>query len=272
MTTKSILDRSKKEMQKRKYSQNTITSYIFYIKKYLDFLNVQKSKAKPNSIEYFLKNQIQNKVSPQTYNLILNALKFFTSKVEKQTNKINNNYRKIPTKKPNILTKMQVEKIISCTHYRKHLLIFSIAYGSGLKLNEIKNLKVKDLNLDNLTIKICNKQGRLLRESILAKKLKDELKLFIADKKSTDLLFTNHKGSILSDRAIQSAFARAIIKAKITKPVTFQSLRQSFTRHLLENGTSVHIIQLLLGHKNIRTTKLYQKNSNISLQKISSPL
>lgn len=272
MQPTQLLRKTKQKMLKKKYSQNTITTYLFYLKKYLDYLTAKKLKLEVVTIADFLKLQRQNKVSPQTYNLILNILKFFYTEVEKQTVQINTSYQKLSTKKLLTLTTKQVRKILSCTHYRKHLLLFSLAYGSGLRLSEVKNLRVKDINLDILTIKVHNKQGKVLRETILSNSLKDGLKLFTDNKKTTSLLFTNHQGSVLSDRAIQSAFRRALIKAKINKKVTFQSLRHSFTTQLLENGISTHTVQLLLGHKDIRTTKLYQKNQNMDIKNITSPL
>jgi len=126
--------------------------------------------------------------------------------------------------------------------------------------------------LENLTIQVRNKQGKKVRETIIAEKIKRELQSFINNKKPTDLLFTNHTGHQLSDRAIQSAFSSALARAKITKSATFQSLRYSFIKHLLENGIAIHHIQKLLGHKNIRTTKLYQKNVTTEITNIKSPL
>ncbi|PIY93307.1 MAG: hypothetical protein COY69_02295 [Candidatus Magasanikbacteria bacterium CG_4_10_14_0_8_um_filter_32_14] len=272
MKINSILQKIKKEMMTNKYSENTITSYLFYIKKYLVFLNNKKLNLATDTTQFFLKFQKQNKISPQTYNLILNALNFFYNKVGKQTNKVNIKYQSLSTKKPLTLTPKQIKKIIDCIHNPKHLFIISLAYGSGLRLNEIKNLRIKDLNLENLTIQVRNKQGKKVRETIIAEKIKRELQSFINNKKPTDLLFTNHTGHQLSDRAIQSAFSSALARAKITKSATFQSLRYSFIKHLLENGVAIHHIQKLLGHKNIRTTKLYQKNVTTEITNIKSPL
>jgi len=272
MKTKNILQKTKKEMLDEKYSLNTITSYIFYIKKYLDFLDSKKLNSATNNIPIFLKLQKQNKVSPQTHNLILNSLNFFYTKINKQPNKTNAKYQKLSTKKPLTLTTTQIKKVINCTHNSKHLLIISLAYGSGLRLNEIRNLKIKNLNLENLTIQIRNKQNKKIRETIIPISIKDNLQLFINKKKSSELLFTNHTGDKLSDRSIQKAFSNALTRAKIDKVVTFQSLRQSFIKHLLENGISIHHVQTLSGHKSVRTTKIYQKNILTKITNIKSPL
>src|SRR3989338_776976 len=96
--------------------------------------------------------------------------------------------------------------------------------------------------------------------------------VFMTGKKNDDFLFTSERGGKLSKRTAQKIFEHARDKAGIIKPATFHSLRHSFATHLLENGTDVRYVQVLLGHANIRTTQRYTQVTNPALRRIQSPL
>jgi site-specific recombinase XerD len=150
--------------------------------------------------------------------------------------------------------------------------MLALAYGAGLRLSEVVNLKVKDLSLDELTIHLKQAKGKKDRITILSEKIKDDLKNYIVGKRADEFVFTSERGGKLSERTLQKIFQTALKKAKIKKPATFHSLRHSFATHLLENGVDVRYVQELLGHANIRTTQVYTKVTNPRLKNIKSPL
>lgn len=106
----------------------------------------------------------------------------------------------------------------------------------------------------------------------MSQKVRDELQIYCSLKKSDDYVFESERGGSLHDRTLSHIFEHAKDKAGITKPATFHSLRHSFATHLIENGTDIRYVQVLLGHSNIRTTQIYTQVTNPALKNIQSPL
>jgi len=151
-------------------------------------------------------------------------------------------------------------------------LIISLSYGAGLRISEAQNLKVKDIDFDELTIHIKNAKGKKDRITILPEKIKNDLQKALSFKDQNDFIFESERGGKLSTRTLQKIFEKALMKTGIKKPATFHSLRHSFATHLLENGTDIRYVQELLGHQNIRTTQIYAHVTNPNLKNIKSPL
>jgi len=148
----------------------------------------------------------------------------------------------------------------------------ALAYGAGLRVSEVINLAVKDVDVKELTVIITEGKGGKERISILPEKLKDDLINIMTGKTGNQYLFESERGGKLSSRTAQTVFARSLKLAGIKKQATFHSLRHSFATHLLENGVDVRYIQKLLGHASITTTALYTKVTNPQLLNIVSPL
>lgn len=106
----------------------------------------------------------------------------------------------------------------------------------------------------------------------MSEKIRDELQRYCSLKKAYEYVFESERGGMLHERTLAHVFQHAKEKAGITKPATFHSLRHSFATHLLENGTDIRYVQVLLGHNNIRTTQMYTQVTNPSLKNIVSPL
>ena len=210
--------------------------------------------------------------SPQTINLYLNAIKFFYRDILKSPDKIDLKFAKRSKKLPIVLSHGEIEQIIEGLKNIKYKLMLSLAYGAGLRISEVINLKIKDIDLNELTIHLKEAKGKKDRITILPEKIRDDLKNFVAGKKTRDFVFASERGGKLSERSAQKVFKRALNNTKIKKPATFHSLRHSFATHLLENGVDVRYVQELLGHANIRTTQVYTKVANPSLKNIKSPL
>jgi site-specific recombinase XerD len=149
--------------------------------------------------------------------------------------------------------------------------MIALAYSGGLRVSEIINLKIKDLDLAELIIHIKNAKGNKDRITVFPEKLVMDLRKLIANKNFNDYVFASERGGKLTERTAQKIFENALKKSEIKKEATFHSLRHSFATHLLENGTDVRYVQELLGHSNIRTTQIYTKVTNPKLKNIKSP-
>ncbi len=269
------LDKTEQELKLRNYSQKTIKSYLSCLREYFDFLSFNKAikDLKSNEkVKSFLLIKKDKGKSGQTINLYLNAIKFFYRDVLKSVDKIDLKFSKTSKKLPIVLSHDEIENILNYIKNKKHKLMIALAYGAGLRISEIINLKVQDIDFEQFIIHLKEAKGKKDRITILPKRLKDDLLNLIAGKKNKDYVFESNRGGKLNIRSAQVVFEHALRDAQIKKPASFHSLRHSFATHLLENGVDVRYVQELLGHANIRTTQIYTKVTNPQIKNIKSPL
>jgi len=272
MKLTELLKKIENELKLRNYSKKTIKSYLFCLSDYFHYTKIVKKNPDINIIKKYLLEKQEKGQSGQTINLHLNAIKYFYREIFKSSVKIDLKFAKTSKKLPVVLSRNEIEKIINSIKNRKHKLIISLSYGAGLRVSEVVNLKVKDINIEDLVIHIKQAKGKRDRITVFPKRLKSEVVSFIAEKNSNDYLITSDRGGKLTSRTAQKVFENALKKSGTKKEATFHSLRHSFATHLLENGVDIRYIQELLGHQNIRTTQIYTKVTNPSIKNIKSPL
>lgn len=268
----NILDKTERVLQMRNYSSKTIKAYLLYIKEYIIFSKKEGIKNKQKAIEDFLLDKHKRNQSPQTINLALNAVKFFYAEVLKDPQRVDLKFAKRNKKLPVVLSRAEIEKIIDVTENSKYRLMIALGYACGFRVSEVVNLKVSDLDIDELVVHIKGAKGKKDRISVLPEKLQNDLRNLIAGKNADDFVFGANHGGQLTTTSLQKMFRKSLAKTKIIKPATFHSLRHSFATHLLENGTDARYVQELLGHANIRTTQIYTQVTNPKLKNIKSPL
>lgn len=265
------LNQLKKELKIRDYSSKTVKSYLYGLQKYFSFKKSHLEDLDIENIKDFLLNAKKNNISGQTRNLYLSAIKFYYHNVVKTNRNINIQSAKTTKSLPVVLSRSEIKALINQTNNLKHKLLLSLTYGAGLRVSEAVNLKVKDLNLEELTIHLKKSKGKKDRITILPDKLKVQLKNFTTGKSKDNFVFSSQRGGKLSTRTAQKVFKHSLKKAGIKKDATFHSLRHSFATHLLEDGVDVRYVQELLGHQNIRTTQRYTQVTNPKLKNIKSP-
>lgn len=267
-----VLEKTDQLLRLRNYSPKTCKAYLLYIKDYIIFSRKNKIKNKQKAIEEFLLDKYKRKQSPQTINLALNAVKFLYTEILNSPQKIDLKFAKRNKKLPIVLSRNEIKKIIKATDNPKYKLMISLGYGCGLRVSEVINLRVADLDIDQLVVHIKGAKGKKDRISVLPEKLQNDLRNIIAGKSANDFVFTSNRGGKLTTTSLQKMFRKSLARVKISKPATFHSLRHSFATHLLENGTDMRYVQELLGHSNIRTTQIYTQVTNPKLKNIKSPL
>lgn len=220
----------------------------------------------------FLDKLAKEGKSSYTLNQYHSAYKLYVTKILRRAWNVPFPYAKRHKKLPVVLSREEINRIIEHTKNSKHKLMISLAYGAGLRVSEVIEIKIRDLGLDELSLLIRDAKGGKDRISILPEKIRSDLQNMMAGKTGDHYLFESERGGKLSPRTAQIAFARSLKLAKILKAATFHSLRHSFATHLLENGIDIRYIQKLLGHASITTTQLYTKVTNPGLKNIKSPL
>ncbi len=175
-------------------------------------------------------------------------------------------------KLPLVLSKQEVIRILKVTNNLKHKTMLMMIYSAGLRLGELLNLKLQDIDSNRMKIHIRQAKGKKDRYVFLSQKLLDLLRLYFEEYKPQDFLFEGQKGNQYSPKSVQSVFKKAIKNAGVRKPATVHTLRHSFATHLLEDGTDIRYIQQLLGHKKLETTQIYTHITGSAMDKIKSPL
>ena len=264
------LKKLERELKLRGFSPLTIKSYIFYNQKFLDFVNKTPTQVTEDDIKNFIAEKISGGAKPRTIALIRSALKFFYNDVLEK-NLVSLKPPKISKSLPVVLTREEVKALIDSIKNKKHKLIVELLYSSGLRLSELVNLKVGDLELKEKIGWVRKGKGSKDRMFIISSKLCEELKKYLKNKKDIDYVFSGRKGK-MSVRNVQKIIKLAAKKAGINKPVHPHTLRHSFATHLLEAGENIRKIQELLGHSNLSTTQIYTHISTEELKKVKSPL
>ncbi len=272
MKLQELLQKIENELKLRNYSHKTIKSYLGCLSDYFKYIKIIKKDPEVATIKNYLLEKQERGQSSQTINLHLNAIKYLYREIFKNNVPIDIKFAKISNKLPVILSRGEIGKIINSITNKKHRLLVSLSYGAGFRVSETINLKIKDINPEELTIHIKEAKGKKDRLTIFPEKVLSNLKEIIALRDKNDFVFTSNRGGKLTQRSAQKIFETALKNANINKDATFHSLRHSFATHLLENGTDVRYVQELLGHANIRTTQIYTKVTNPALRKIKSPL
>ena len=167
----NILEKTDRLLRLRNYSPKTRKAYLLYIRQYIIFSKKAVIKDKQKAIEDFLLDKHKRKQSPQTVNLALNAVKFLYTEVLKDPQKIDLKFAKRSKKIPIVLSHSEIEKIIGVTNNTKYKLMISLVYACGLRISEVINLKVADLDIDELMVHIKGEKGKKARISILPEKL-----------------------------------------------------------------------------------------------------
>jgi site-specific recombinase XerD len=175
-------------------------------------------------------------------------------------------------KLPTVLNEQEVIQIFNVTENIKHKAILMLAYSAGLRLSELVNVKIKDIDSTRMQIRIEQAKGKKDRYSLLSIKLLEVLRKYFKDYKPKQWLFEGINGGMYSPRSIQLIMGESVKKAGITKKVGVHTLRHSFATHLLEGGTDLRYIQSLLGHESSKTTEVYTHITTKGFDQIKSPL
>ncbi|MBN1523538.1 MAG: tyrosine-type recombinase/integrase [Spirochaetales bacterium] len=259
----------------KRYSRNTIRTYK---KQFISFLRYYSGTA-PNDIceeqirQYLLYLVNEKKVSQSYQNLAINAIKFYYEQVLGRPTKTYYLQRpKRENKLPSVLSEEDVTRLLKTINNLKHRCIIYLAYSSGLRLSEIVNLRISDIDLNRKLILVKAGKGKKDRISLLSETLVKYLVEYHEKYRPRVWLFEGQDGGKYSKRSVQMIFHKALAKSKISMKASMHTLRHSFATHLLERGTDIRYIQELLGHSNLKTTVIYTHVSKNTVDKIKSPL
>ena len=257
------------------YSANTIRTYTAEFLRLLKLLGNAKVQdlTRANVQSYLLWLIRVKKYSETQVHTTVNAVKFYFEKVESREKEFFDLPRPSkPKLLPEILAEEEVVSLIKKIDNLKHRTLIMTAYSAGLRVSELVNLMIKDLDSKRMTIHIRQGKGKKDRMVKLSQVLLESLRKYYLAYKPQVYLFEGNPGKPYSSRSAQLILARAKHLANIKKKGSIHSLRHSYATHLLEAGTDIRYIQELLGHNSLQTTMRYTHVSVRNIEGIDSPL
>jgi integrase/recombinase XerD len=259
----------------KRYSRNTAKTYLGCFREFINFYpDKDLSAIEEEDIKRYLLYLVEEKKISSSYqNQMINAIKFYYEQVlggERKFYYIDRPFKE--QKLPTVLNVEEVQKIIGSIENLKHKCMILTLYSGGLRISELLNLKIADIDSERMLIHIRNAKGQKDRMTLLSEKLLVYLREYVKVYRPKQYLFEGHMGGIYSARSVQEVFSGACKKAQIQKRATLHTLRHSFATHLLEAGTDLRYIQSLLGHASSKTTEIYTHITRKGMEHIKSPL
>ncbi len=260
-------------MELRGLSPKTISSYIQSVAKFCEYYGKKPDELNSEHImDYLLYLQREKHLSSGSINQAYSGLKILYTQVLKRTwdNTIPRSKR--IKRLPRVLSRSEVNAILEAKDNIKHRVILKLLYSTGMRVSELSNLKIGDIDSKRMLIRINQGKGNKDRQTILSKFILEELREYYLIYKPKSWLFEGNLWSKYSIKSIQNVFNQAKKKAGITSKCSCHTLRHSFATHLLEQGVDIFKIKELLGHSSLQSTMVYLHVSSSHIQDIEDPL
>lgn len=262
-------------MDLRGLSPHTKSAYRLHIQHFSEHFGKLPEEMGDAEIRKYLHHGIAVRKLSSSYVIVCySALKFFFVKTlgrEWDPDILPRIKRR--TKLPNILSKEELVRLFDATNNLKHRAALMTAYGSGLRVGELAQLKISDIDSKNMQVFIRQGKGQKDRFSLLSAANLTVLREYYRHYRPKSWLFPGQDpAKPIARYTLQMIFRDAKRKIGLEKNVSIHSLRHSFATHLLEDGVDVSYIQKLLGHKRVSTTCKYLHLTRLSLLNIKSPL
>ena len=278
MTNNQLIIKLKKDMQMRNFSKYTYDSYLGKAKDIMKYFGTKalEDVTTEELREYLLKYlKNERKLGDRSINYYNSVIRFiYEVTLDKVLNKKQLPMRKRKKTVYKVLTKKELSTFFNCVDNFKYKTIFMLAYGSGLRIGEIVNLRVEDIDSKNMRIFVREGKGNKERYTILSKQSLEMLRTYwgkYRPNKRRGRIFLSETGQAITVGVIREHFRKYRRKAKINEKATLHTLRHNFATNLIENGATLIQVKELMGHSNIRSTMEYVHVANIDLN-LESPL
>jgi integrase/recombinase XerD len=249
------------------YSKRTSDNYLSHIKRFINSI-FDKQIVHLNSKDFqsYLDNYKFTSVSQQ--NQVINAIRFlYKEGLNKKYDKVSFKRPKSEKKLPQVIDTQFILNQLSKIKNLKHKVILTLAFSVGLRVSEIINLKIEDIDSKRMIIHIKNAKGRKDRVVPLSQNVLELLRKYYLEYKPVEYMFNGQNSNQYSIKSCQNIF-----KKYIDPKGHIHTLRHSCFTNLLENGTDLRIIQKIAGHSNVKTTEIYTHVSNKLLTSVNLPI
>jgi site-specific recombinase XerD len=269
MDAEELLVRISEECRLRGYSGKTVKAYTYYTGAFLKWLNGAGARMSSDSARKWLLEMQGKEYDANTIRLARASVQF-AFRLEGSEAVLDAPIPKRKRRLPAVLSKEEVFAMIRGTENRKHRIILSLLYGSGVRLSELLNLQRQDIDTSRGAVHVRQGKGAKDRYTVLSRFVKSELAEYLLNNTfKTSYLFEGRNGRYTA-KSVQKVVARA--GRLIGKKVTPHMLRHCFATHLVEAGVDIRIVQQLLGHSRIDTTMIYTHIARRDALSAGSPL
>ena len=248
------------------YSNKTKDIYIHYIKKFLSSINKQVIHLNSKDFQTYLDNYKFTSTSQQ--NQVINAIRFlYKFGLDKKYDKVSFKRPKKEKKLPKVIDGDFIKLKLSKIENLKHKTVLSLTYSVGLRVSEVINLKIEDIDSKRMIIHIKNAKGKKDRIVPLSENILVLLRTYFKEYRPTEYLFNGQNNLKYS-----SGSCNKIVKKYLGERYHIHQLRHSCFTHLLESGSDLRIIQSIAGHNSSKTTEIYTHISKKLLNKVVLPI
>jgi integrase/recombinase XerD len=278
----TLREKMKNEMTLRGFSLGTQENYLRSVVKLHDYFNRNPAQLSDKEIKTFLLTPANQILAASTYNIIIHGIKFFYEVVlNKPMITINLPRKREPQKLPDILSTIEVERIIKATTEPKYRTLFILIYGAGLRASEAATLRIGDIDRARSVIHIRCGKGNKDRYVFLSPMMLNALitywkqirrKQEANTEQDNEFIFLGSTRTVLSYSSIGKVYRRSKLAAGIKKQGGVHALRHAFATHALESGADLFAIKQLLGHSSITSTVRYLRMTDKTLQQVQSPV
>jgi len=269
--TRDSLDQLKRYLMTQRYSNKSIESYTSALEQFFSYTG--KLDFSFEDIEDFSHEIIQRDYSSSYQNIFITSIKNYAKALNVNGIEIEKLERPMKAKRlPEVLSVEETTRLISSYKNIKHKAIIATIYSAGLRISELLNLKIKDIDSARKVIRVERGKGNKDRYVTLAENVLLLLREYYKQYRPRYYLFEGQKGSKYSSASVGKVIKMGLKTCGIDKSITAHSLRHSYATHLHASGIDIRHLQELLGHKNVKTTAIYTHITNDSLRNIKSPL
>jgi len=269
-----LQEQMKADLTLKGYSEHTHRDYLRYLRRFAKHFMRSPAEMGEEEIRAFLLHLVEEqKADPYLQKAHISALKFFYRTTLGRPEVVANIPNpKLPKRMPVVLSEEEVLAIFEAIRYIKHKAMIATTYGAGLRISEVCSLRKSDVDSQRMRMLIHGK-GKKERYCLLSPMILELLREYYRKvRPKGDWLFPGRNPKKhLCRSSIHQALKKAVKKVGIKKKVSMHSLRHAFATHLLEHGTDIRFVQVLLGHASIRSTMRYTHVSNAALSRIESP-
>lgn len=261
------------DMQLKGLTPGTQKDYLREVTNLSKYFNKSPDELLEDEIKEYLLHLKKKNLSDGTFRFYVAGIKFLYSTTLQREWIDNIKFGKRKIKLPVVLDLSEVQALFSVTENIKHKAMLMIMYSSGLRIREVSKLKITDIDSKRMMVYVCEGKGGKDRYSILSETALECLRQYWREYRPKEWLFQGQKKDThITKSSVYQIFCKAMKRAGITKPASPHTLRHSFATHLIEAGTSLHHVQLLLGHCSPTTTTVYLHVSRLNLAQVTSPL
>jgi integrase/recombinase XerD len=262
------------DLQLKGYAESTQSKYINAIKDFAKFHDRSPSKMGQEEVRQWVEHLNEGELSPQRLRQHYAALVFLYRKTLGQPEAVS--FLSSPREKerlPEVLSPEEVSRVLQSIIVFKYRVFCTTLYATGMRISEACMLETSDIDAARGVILVRKGKGNRERLVGLPTQLLELLRRYWkVERPPAPWLFASHRGGPIKAETVREALADAGHKAGVTKRVTPHVLRHCFATHMIENGTDLRVIQVLLGHKSIESTTRYTQVSAGLIAKTNSPL